>query len=72
MGIVRVFVLNFEVILFDELMFVLDFELVGEVLFVICKIVEEGIIMIIVMYEMSFVCEVFNYVVFMDGGKIVE
>lgn len=46
--------------LFDELIFVFDFELVNDVLKVIKELVDEGMIMVIVIYEMCFVKEVFN------------
>lgn len=64
--------MKFKVMLFDELIFVFDFEFVGEVLNVMKELVREGMIMFVVIYEMGFVREVVNRVVFMDKGKIVE
>lgn len=58
--------------LFDEFISVLDFEFVGEVLCVMKLLVEEGCIMLVVMYEMGFVCEVFNYLIFLYKGCIEE
>lgn len=66
------FVFWLDVLFFDELISVLDLEFVGEVLFVIKEFVDEGWIMVVVMYELSFVCEVVDYVLFLDGGVIVE
>lgn len=63
--IVWVFVVEFEVMLFDELILVFDFEFVGEVLGVMWDLVEEGCIMLVVIYEMVFVCDVLNYVMFL-------
>lgn len=70
--IVCVFVMQFEVILFDELIFVLDLEMVGEVLFVMCEFVEQNMMMLVVIYEIQFVCEVVDSVVFLVDGYIVE
>lgn len=58
--------------LFDEFILVLDLEMVGEVLNVMKDFVKEGMIMVIVIYEMGFVREVGDRIIFMDGGKIVE
>lgn len=44
----------------------------GEVLNIICVLVEEKWMMVIVIYEMSFVCDVVDWVIFMDYGRIVE
>lgn len=64
--------MNLDVMLFDELIFVFDFEMVGEVLGVMKDFVSEGMMMMIVIYEMGFVCEVVDWVIFMDGGYIIE
>lgn len=37
-----------------------------------CLLVDEGMMMFVVMYEMGFVCEVGFWLIFMDGGNIVE
>lgn len=58
--------------LFDELILVFDFEFVGEVLKVIKDLVNEGWIMVVVIYEIKFVQDVVDEVVFIDGGVIVE
>lgn len=71
-GIVCVFVIQFELMLFDELMLVFDLELVGEVFKVIKDLVNEGWMMVVVMYEIKFVQEVVDEVIFIDGGVIVE
>lgn len=39
---------------------------------VMVELVNEGMIMMVVIYEMGFVCKVVNWVIFMDEGKIVE
>lgn len=58
--------------LFDEVMLVFDFELVGEVLQVIKGLVVEGMIMLLVIYEMCFVYDVLFCVIFMNQGVICE
>lgn len=58
------------IMLFDEFILVLDLELVGDVLEVMKNFVSEGMIMVIVIYEMGFVCEVVDWVIFIDQGVI--
>lgn len=70
--IVCVFVMQFKVMLFDELISVLDFEMINEVFDVMVEFVQDGMIMIVVMYEMGFVWKVVDCVVFMVDGWIVE
>jgi len=65
-------VLSFEVFLFDEIMFVFDFELVGEVFEIVCELVYEGMMMLLVIYEMGFVKEVVMWVCFVVEGCIYE
>lgn len=70
--IVCVLVLQLKVLLFDEFIFVLDLELVVEVFSVIEELVCFGIMLVIVIYELSFVCCVVDYVVMMDQGWVIE
>ena len=56
----------------DEVTSALDPELVQEVLDTIRILASEGMTMLIVSHEMSFVKEVSNKVVFMDEGSIIE
>ncbi len=71
-GIARAFVLDPEVILFDEPTSSLDPELVGETLELIKRVAQKGITMIVVTHEMSFAQDVADKVVFMDEGVVVE
>ncbi|MEY8292191.1 amino acid ABC transporter ATP-binding protein [Carnobacteriaceae bacterium 52-44] len=71
-AIARALAMNPEVMLFDEPTSALDPEMVGEVLTVMKKLVDEGMTMIIVSHEMSFARQVADRVIFMDGGYIVE
>lgn len=48
--------MKFEIMFFDELILVLDFEMIFEVLDIMVEFVKEGMIMICVIYEMGFVC----------------
>ena len=50
----------------------LDPEMVGEVLDLIKKLVEDGMTMVIVTHEMGFAREVATRVFFMDEGIILE
>lgn len=71
-AIARALAMNPEVMLFDEPTSALDPEMVGEVLTVMKKLVDEGMTMVIVSHEMSFARQVADRVIFMDGGYIVE
>ncbi len=61
-----------RVVLFDEPTAALDAELVSEVLAVIRELAHEGMTMVIVSHEVSFVREAASRVLFMDQGKIIE
>lgn len=61
-----------EILLLDEVTSALDPERVKEVLDTIRSLTNEGITMIIVSHEMSFVREVSTRVAMMDEGRIVE
>jgi len=71
-SIVRALAMDPDVLFFDEPTSALDPELTGEVLKVIKQLAEEKMTMCIVTHEMSFARAVSDYVVFMDGGVIVE
>ena len=71
-GIARAVAMSPEVILLDEPTSALDPELIGEVLKVIKDMVKENMTMIIVTHEMQFAREVSDYIVFMDGGTVIE
>lgn len=59
-------------IVFDEPTSALDPELTGEILKVIRELADENMTMVIVTHEMAFARDVANYVLFMDGGVIIE
>ena len=71
-AIARALAMNPEVMLFDEATSALDPEIVGEVLSVMRKLVDDGMTMLVVTHEMGFVRQVADRVIFMDEGKIVE
>ncbi len=71
-SIVRALAMNPDVLFFDEPTSALDPELTGEVLKVIKQLALEKMTMVIVTHEMAFARAVSDYVVFMDGGFIVE
>ena len=71
-AIARALALKPEILLLDEVTAALDPELVTEVLDTIRTLASEGITMLIVSHEMTFVREVSTKVVMMDKGQIVE
>ncbi len=71
-AIARALAMDPKLMLFDEPTSALDPELVGEVLEAMKKLASSGMTMIVVTHEMGFAREVGDYLVFMDGGVIVE
>lgn len=71
-AIARALALQPQILLLDEVTSALDPELVNEVLDTIRRLAAEGMSMIIVSHEMSFVREVADKVVFMDQGEVIE
>jgi polar amino acid transport system ATP-binding protein len=71
-AIARALAMKPRIMLFDEPTSALDPELTGEVLGVMKQLADEGMTMIVVSHEMSFVRRVANRVVVMGDGRIVE
>ena len=71
-AIARSLALRPEILLLDEVTAALDPELVQEVLSTIRTLTREGMTLLIVSHEMSFVREVSHRVVMMDAGRVVE
>jgi L-cystine transport system ATP-binding protein len=71
-AIARSMALKPAIILFDEPTSALDPEMIGEVLQVIKSIAKSGNTLIIVSHEMSFISEIANHVIFLEGGRILE
>jgi polar amino acid transport system ATP-binding protein len=71
-AIARSLAMEPQLMLFDEPTSALDPELVGEVLDVIGGLAADGMTMMVVSHEISFVREVSNHVVFMHEGVILE
>jgi ABC-type polar amino acid transport system ATPase subunit len=71
-AIARALALGPTVLLFDEPTSSLDPESTGEVLRVMRKLAEDGMTMILVTHELPFAREVSDWVVFIDGGRIIE
>ena len=71
-AIARAIAANPRVVFFDEPTSALDPELTGEILRVIRKLAEKKMTMVIVTHEMAFARDVSDWVVFMNGGVIVE
>ncbi len=71
-SIARALAMNPKILFFDEPTSALDPELTGEILKVIRNLAEKKMTMVIVTHEMAFARDVSDYVVFMNGGVIVE
>lgn len=71
-GIARALAMNPKVMLYDEPTSALDPELVDEVLQVMRDLDKEGMTQIVVTHEMRFAKDASDYIVFMEGGHIVE
>ncbi len=71
-AIARALALKPAVLLFDEPTSSLDPESTGEVLRVMRELADDGMTMILVTHELPFARDVSDWVVFVDGGRIVE
>jgi polar amino acid transport system ATP-binding protein len=71
-AIARALAMHPRIMLFDEPTSALDPELTVEVLNVMKQLADEGMTMIVVSHEMSFVRRVASRLVMMDEGRIVE
>lgn len=71
-GIARALAMHPKVMLYDEPTSALDHELVDEVLQVMKDLDKEGMTQIVVTHEMRFARDASDYIVFMEGGHIVE
>ncbi len=71
-AIARSLALRPEILLLDEVTAALDPELVQEVLSTIRALTRDGMTLLIVSHEMSFVREISDRVVMMDAGRVIE
>jgi ABC-type polar amino acid transport system ATPase subunit len=71
-AIARALALQPAVLLFDEPTSSLDPESTSEVLRVMRELAEDGMTMILVTHELTFARDVADWVVFVDGGRIIE
>ena len=71
-AIARAIALRPTVLLFDEPTSSLDPESTGEVLRVMRELAEDGMTMILVTHELPFARDVSDWVVFLDGGRVIE
>ena len=71
-SIARALAMNPKILFFDEPTSALDPELTGEILRVIRKLAEKKMTLVIVTHEMAFARDVSDWVVFMNGGVIIE
>jgi polar amino acid transport system ATP-binding protein len=71
-AIARALAMNPKVMLYDEPTSALDPELVDEVLAVMRALDAEGMTQIVVTHEIRFARDASDYIVFMEGGHIVE
>lgn len=71
-AVVRALMMNPQLMLFDEPTSALDPEMIGEVTNLMRQIASEGMTMIVVSHEMSFIKNFCTRVIFMEDGKIIE
>ncbi len=72
LAIARSLAMDPILMLLDEPTSALDPELVGEVLSVLRRLVNNGMTMLIVTHELGFASKFGDRIVFMDGGEIIE
>ena len=72
LAIARALAMDPILMLLDEPTSALDPELVGEVLSVLKRLVNNGMTMLIVTHELGFASKFGDRLVFMDGGEIIE
>ena len=72
LAIARTLAMDPILMLLDEPTSALDPELVGEVLIVLKRLVNNGMTMLIVTHELGFASEFGDRLLFMDGGEIIE
>ena len=70
-AIIRTLMMKPEVILFDEPTSALDPEMVREVQDMMIELANEGMTMVVVTHEVSFVKKVATKIVFMNEGRII-
>ena len=70
-AIIRTLMMKPEVILFDEPTSALDPEMVREVQDMMIELANEGMTMVVVTHEVSFVKKVATKIVFMNDGRII-
>lgn len=71
-AIARSLIMNPDVMLFDEPTSALDPEMVDEVSNLMKELAKQGMTMMVVTHEMSFVKECATRVIFMENGNIIE
>lgn len=71
-AIIRALIMKPNIMLFDEPTSALDPEMIGEVTKLMREIAKNGMTMVIVSHEMSFIKDFCTRVIFMDDGNIVE
>ena len=71
-AIIRSLAMDPEVMLFDEPTSALDPEMVGEELYLMKELANEGMTMVVVTHEMGFAREVATRVLFIDEGVVKE
>ncbi len=71
-AIARALAMKPQVMLYDEPTSALDPELVDEVLHVMKELDAEGMTQIVVTHEMRFARDASDYIIFMEGGHIIE
>ena len=71
-AIARALAMKPKILFFDEPTSALDPEITAEILQILKELAAEKMTMVIVTHEINFAKNVSDYIVFMDGGVVVE
>lgn len=71
-AIIRALIMNPDLMLFDEPTSALDPEMIGEVTNLMKEIANQGMTMMVVSHEMSFIKKFATKVIFIEDGKMIE
>ena len=71
-AIIRSLLMEPDIMLFDEPTSALDPEMIGEVQDIMNKLANEGMTMVVVSHEVSFISEFATRIIYLEDGKIIE
>ena len=71
-AIIRSLLMEPDIMLFDEPTSALDPEMIGEVQDIMNKLANEGMTMVVVSHEVSFISEFVTRIIYLEDGNIIE